>query len=359
MVQQKPYKVLVSPLDWGIGHATRCIPIIYYLMEKGISVSLASDGKSYDLLKKEFPTLIIYKLQGYKITYQKSGKQFSLKLLQQVHKIIYAVFCEHVWLKKMQKKNNWDLVISDNRYGFYNKKTTSIIITHQLHIHSGMGRFVDRWVQKILYGYINRFNRCWIPDSLEEPNLTGILAHPIQKPKYLEYIGPISRMKKIEVASSHKILILLSGPEPQRTLLEQILLKQAEKIDKQFILVRGLPSETSQPMLPTNVTSFNYLGASELTQALSSASIVVCRSGYSSLMDIVKMEKKAILIPTPGQTEQEYLGKRFMDKKMFVCQNQDEVNLLTGLEQLNEFTEQSFSIDFEQYKKALSALGIK
>jgi UDP-N-acetylglucosamine:LPS N-acetylglucosamine transferase len=166
-------------------------------------------------------------------------------------------------------------------------------------------------------------------------------------------------MKKNEIPSSNKILILLSGPEPQRTILENILLKQTEKIDTPFLLVRGLPSETSQPVLPPNVTSFNYVGASELAEAISAASIIICRSGYSSLMDIVKMGKKAILIPTPGQTEQEYLGQRFMDKKMFVCQKQAEVDLVTGLKQLNEIQEHIFPIDFEQYKKALSDLGIK
>lgn len=354
----KPYKILVAPLDWGLGHATRCIPIIYFLIEHRVSVSIASDGKSYELLKKEFANLPIFLLKGYDIRYSKRRTFFSLKILIQLHKILRAILSEHWWLRKMQRKHQWDLVISDNRYGLFSTATKTIIITHQLNVFSGWGKLTDIMLQRVLYSYINRFDHCWIPDAQGTPNLTGILGHPVNLPKRVAYIGPISRMNHISTASNNTILILLSGPEPQRSLLEKIILTQVSSIKRDFLLVRGLPSETALPDVPSHVHAINYLGGTDLSMAMNAVSLIICRSGYSSVMDLVKLQKKAILIPTPGQTEQEYLGKQLMKMKQFVCQLQDQIDIKSGIQQLEKTELQTIDLDFDHYKQALLEIGI-
>ena len=354
----KPYKILVAPLDWGLGHATRCIPIIYHLLNQGAAVWLASNGQSLRVLKDAFPQLPFYELPGYNISYQKNGRQFAFKILMQLPKIIDAVWSEHRWLKRMQKVHRWDLVISDNRYGLFSTATKTIIITHQLNVFSGWGKLTDIMLQRVLYSYINRFDHCWIPDAQGTPNLTGILGHPVNLPKRVAYIGPISRMNHISTASNNTILILLSGPEPQRSLLEKIILTQVSSIKRDFLLVRGLPSETALPDVPSHVHAINYLGGTDLSMAINAVSLIICRSGYSSVMDLVKLQKKAILIPTPGQTEQEYLGKQLMKMKQFVCQLQDQIDIKSGIQQLEKTELQTIDLDFDHYKQALLEIGI-
>jgi UDP-N-acetylglucosamine transferase subunit ALG13 len=375
-------KVLVAPLDWGLGHATRCVPLVRFMVQLGWKVSLAGEGPSLTLLSQEFPELTTIPLKGYRIQYPKSGALLIPRLLVQIPKILKTIKLENEWLEESFARERWDLVISDNRYGLSTPNTKCIFITHQVWVLSGWGNQIDQLLNKRLHQWISKFNQCWIPDERENGGIAGVLSHPPVPsslfpvpyspfpvpyslfpvpsslfPIPLTYLGPLSRLTKQNCKEGTQILVLLSGPEPQRSLLEQKLLEQIKQIDEQFLFVRGLPSASKKPENTKNIHFENHLASAQLSQAISSAKLVVCRSGYSSVMDLLKMEKKAILIPTPGQTEQLYLGKELAAKKWFVTQKQEELQLNTAIQICLSDTQVRPFLNFEAYKQVLADLG--
>lgn len=231
-----------------------------------------------------------------------------------------------------------DLIISDNRYGLYHSTTPCIFITHQLNIQSG-NSWLNKIIRKINYRYINRFTRCWIPDTETSDNLAGKLAHPTLLPeKPVDYIGPLSRFSRKILAEKFTLTILLSGPEPQRTIFENILLGQISQVKGTIAFVRGLPDAETLPEIQQDGLSFyNHLPASQLEDLLNESQLVVCRAGYSTIMDLVALEKKAILVPTPGQTEQEYLAASLFKKGIFYSAQQENFSLLRTIEATRSF----------------------
>ena len=185
-------KLLVAPLDWGLGHATRCVPVIRDLLNNHCEVWLAGEEMQEKLLREEFPSLSFLPLKGYRIKYGKSG--FTGKILLQVPSILSSIKEENKWLKEQVVKYGFEAVISDNRYGLYHKNIFSVFITHQLYIKSSLGKWSEKMLQKWNYKFINRFNECWIPDKEGENNLAGELSHPEKLPSIpTTYIGPLSR----------------------------------------------------------------------------------------------------------------------------------------------------------------------
>ena len=338
-------KVLVAPLDWGLGHTTRCIPIIQELFRQDFTVLLAAEGNSAHLLRKEFPSLTIISLKGYKIAYSKTQVFFKVKLFGQIPKILKAIKQEHTWLQKIIKEYAIDIVISDNRYGLYNTKIKSIFITHQLAIETG-NTFSNWLVQKLNYRLINKFHECWIPDEEAPFDFAGKLSHPKEMPVIqTQYIGILSRFKKDTAEKNIDLLVLISGPEPQRTALENMMLLQTTKISLRMVLVRGLP-EASSIIVNTNkeLQIFDHLPATELNKLIQSSNFVIARSGYSTIMDLIALQQKAILIPTPGQTEQEYLAEYLAAKKYFVAVKQRGFNLVKELKNLESVELEIFPV---------------
>ncbi|MCP9749560.1 glycosyltransferase [Ferruginibacter sp. HRS2-29] len=330
-------RVLIAPLDWGLGHATRCIPIIHALLKENITVFIAAEGAILNLFQKEFHNVTILPLRGYNISYPAEKKSLFAKLLQQVPGVLSVIRYENKWLEKMIREHSIDAVISDNRFGMHSRLVKSIYITHQLHIETNHSFF--NWLaQKIHYRYINRYDACWVPDAEGVTNLAGKLSHPEKLPAIpVKYLGALSRFKKIIPKKKHDLLILLSGPEPQRSYFEDILLQQLKGLEIPVVFVRGLPTATSLPEINRNTVFYNHLPAEELSALVQQSKMVVCRSGYSTVMDLACVQQKAILVPTPGQTEQEYLAGYLQEKKMFLTYKQGNFNLKKALEAAEEF----------------------
>jgi uncharacterized protein (TIGR00661 family) len=330
----KPMKpnILVAPLDWGLGHATRCIPVIQSLLRHHCTVFLAGEGSTKSLLQKEFPQLKFLPLEGYRITYTKNKLTLPFSIIAQVPKIISAIKKEQQWLQNIVEKYAIDAVISDNRYGLHHPHIPSVFLTHQLNIKTSLGKWADAVLQNINYKYINQFSECWVPDAEGENNLAGELSHPAKIPaKSLKYIGPLSRFTSSTVEKKKHILMLLSGPEPQRSILESLLLNQLKNFDQPVIFVRGLPGQDEEIKVSGNVTIYNHLPAKELEEKISEAFFVISRSGYSTVMDVMALQKKSILIATPGQPEQKYLSKHLMEKNFALCIPQKKFVLKTAL----------------------------
>lgn len=331
-------RVLIAPLDWGLGHATRCIPVIKALLrQQDCEVIIAAEKAGAALLQKEFPELETLPLAGYRISYSKKRSFFFLKMMMQFPKVKRAIRQEHVWLDKIINEQKIDLVISDNRYGLWNKKIPCIFITHQLFIKTG-NAFSERIAQKINYGYINKFTACWVPDAEDDNNLAGKLSHPDKLPVIpVKYIDPLSRLEKRDAEKNIDLLILLSGPEPQRTVFEKMLLPQIELLSGKAALVRGLPQGGEVLEFKNeSIKVYDHLPAAELNDLIAASKIVIARSGYSTVMDLAAMQQKAILVATPGQGEQEYLSKYLSDKNYCIAAAQHEFNLKDNLEKISQ-----------------------
>jgi uncharacterized protein (TIGR00661 family) len=336
-VSTKP-KILVAPLDWGLGHATRCIPIINELLAQGCEVILAAEGKQKVLLQQEFPDLALVHLAGYDVHYSRSKFFLPFTIAGQLPKIRKTIKEENRWLKNVIQVYAIDAVISDNRFGLYHPSIPCIFLTHQLLVKIPF-KPLERWVQRINYSYINKFSACWVPDSNEVPNLAGKLSHPSNKPGVpVEYLGPLSRFEKPTTTGDlQTLVILLSGPEPQRSLLEEKLLQQLPAYEGPVILVRGLPGDRQSLRVSGNVTVYNHLPSEEMYDILLNAGVVISRSGYSTVMDLMRLKKKSIVIPTPGQTEQEYLAEHLMKYHLAYSVSQDKFELQQALSLAAEF----------------------
>jgi uncharacterized protein (TIGR00661 family) len=351
--------VLIVPLDWGLGHATRCVPIIRELLKQDCTVLIAGEGKTKTLLQQEFPQLQFLPVEGYRIKYAKTKSGLIAKLFFQIPKILSAIRRENNWLRKTVAQYNIDAVISDNRYGLHHPEIYSVFITHQLYIKTPFS-ITGYLLQQINYWFINRFNECWAPDFCGEPNLSGKLSHPKRKPSTpVIYLGPLSRFHLPSVTFPPKhLLILLSGPEPQRSLLEKKLLEQLVYYKDPVLLVRGLPGVSPAPQFqaPDNVSVIHHLPSELLQQAIAEAWMVIGRCGYSTVMDLITLQKKSILIPTPGQTEQEYLAHHLMNNCLALCIEQDKFKLTAALSLSSSFPYQLYFKDSsDRLKEVLHA----
>ncbi len=344
-------RILVAPLNWGLGHATRCIPIINALINHNFEVIIASDGKALELLKKEFYKIETVELPSYNIKYPEKGQSLKLKLFQDSPKFLKAYKSEKKTTKKIIENYNIDGIISDNRFGVYHKTIPSAFITHQLQVLSGNTTWLST---KLHQNVIKKFTECWIPDYLSEPNLSGKLSHTNNFNSIpLKYIGPQSRFTKHKSEQTYDIMVLLSGPEPQRTHLEEKLLYELKTYKGKILFIKGIVESTQIKSQVENMIIYNYMTSKQLEKAINESKLVLSRSGYTSIMDLARLEKKAFFIPTPGQFEQEYLAEKLETDGLvpFCKQNDFTVNQLKKVANYKGFK------DFENdinYKKLFS-----
>ncbi len=308
-----PRRILISPLDWGLGHASRIIPLINRYLEQGDNVIIAGSGLSLNLLKKQFPTLESIEIPSFKMKYS-AGKSQVWAVAKAFPKLIYYSIREHSALKRIVKEKNIDFIISDNRFGLYHKTVPSAYITHQLLIKLPKGwAWLEPFVAFVHRCIINRFTECWVPDFEDmSESLAGELSHPTKKPRNVRYIGTLSRFQLGASNLRSLALAILSGAEPQRSIFEkELLVSLQSKPHENIILVQGKIEAEQKVSKVGKVTVYNFMSSEELQEYILKADEIICRSGYSSIMDLHALGKllNATLIPTPGQTEQEYLAK--------------------------------------------------
>lgn len=307
-------RVLICPLNWGLGHATRCVPLVKHYLGLGNTILLAADGNAMSYLKKYFPKLEHIVLPDVNIKYNKNmvlGIMFMLpKLLIQINK-------ENKLLSKTIKDKHIDVVFSDNRYGLYNTETDCYIITHQLNIQVPIfGVIANRIIRK----YVKKFNRCLIPDMQGENSLTGKLSQTGKYNVNISYIGFLSRFNKpLQVLPDKNIdlLFILSGPEPHRSKFEKIAKDIAHSKKYNVVIVRGITT-IDYKYESEHLCLYNHLNDDELLNKFASSKLIISRSGYSSIMDyeILKISN-VLLVPTPNQPEQEYLAEYLSEKNKF------------------------------------------
>jgi uncharacterized protein (TIGR00661 family) len=317
-------KILFAILNWGIGHATRCVPLIEAELKKGNHVYFASNGAAEAFLKQRFSDLICLSgIPDYAVTYPRSGKWMAWHLFAQGPKIYRAIEAEHQWLQTVQEVEKFDLIISDNRYGCYVPKVHSVFITHQL-------QPIAPWpLRLVLHTFLRRkmqhFQQIWVPDYAEKSKrLSGRLSH-YRGIRWVRFIGPLSRFEAARTSlfdCKEDVLVVLSGPEPQRTLFEESVIRLCKMGQLSALVVAGRPHET-ETWEKENIRYVSHLNDEDLKAALLQAPLVVCRSGYSTLMDLECLERHSVLVPTPGQTEQVYLAKKGQEYGHVVFEQSD------------------------------------
>jgi predicted glycosyltransferase len=344
------HTLLVAPLNWGLGHSTRCIPIIKALLDRGANVVIASDGVALGLLKKEFPELTAYELSSYSISYAKNGRLFKLKMVLNSYKILWAMYKERQEIKRIVRAENITGLISDNRLGVYCKGITNVFITHQLRVLSGSTTAISSKMHQQVF---KKYDAVWVPDFESSSNLTGKLGHLDIKPNNLVYLGPLSRFKKKKEPIAYDLLALLSGPEPQRSMLEEKLLSEFKSFKGQAVMVRGVIEEEQKienlQLEHGSLKVVNYMQSEELMSTVRQSAMVLCRSGYTTVMDLAKLGKKAFFIPTPGQYEQLHIAERLDAQKIVPSCNQDEFTLeqLERVEDYSGLAVFSSEVDFD------------
>ena len=309
------------------------MPIIHDAIEKGHAVTIAASGPQKKLLQYYFPACNYVFIPGYHIKYSKKAWWLPVALFFQLPKIALAIYREHKWLQ--EHAHAFDLVISDNRYGLFNSQLTTTFISHQLLVKAPY-KWAENLIQKIQYYFINKFSACWVPDMPAYPGYAADLSHPINMPAIpVTYIGPLSQFSALNSASNnalpikYKYCFLLSGPEPQRSILQHLIESDASKLKDQMILIEGRPSDLpNHYKVQGSLTKLRYASGQDLLDIIMQSEFVVCRSGYSTLMELLPMHKKMILIPTPGQTEQTYLATSLADRQMAIMMEQSSFDLV-------------------------------
>ena len=339
-------------MDWGLGHATRMVPVIENLLTFGVNVIIGADHRPLDFLRKRFPECSWVRLPGFQPAYQKKGKLLTLKVTTDFPKMMIASRKAHNHLEKLIDEMDIDAVISDNRYELYSDKIPTIFITHQLRILTqGVLAPTQPAVQQFLYSFIEKHDEVWVPDFEGKPNLSGELSHVRKMPdKKVYYIGPLSRFQLLKnentVGKKFNILGIMSGPEPQRTLFEKILIEQGLKTDFNILILSGKPGEIFVKK-QNNIEIRSHAGDEEMASLILSADIVISRSGYTTVMDLATLGKKAVFVPTPGQPEQEYLAKTLKENKLFYSKKQKKFNLEKAVEKAANYSGLTINNDYQ------------
>jgi hypothetical protein len=321
-------RILVAPLDWGLGHAARCVPIIEGLIARGATPVLGADKGPLALLRGEFPQLDHVRIHGVDVRYSRTSNQLW-SMARQFPAMVRSVQAERAIFERIRAPLRLDAVISDQRFGLRSPELPSVIITHQVFPFTP---FAQAALRKLNLRHLARFDRCWVMDEPESPGLAGELSHGSALPKNARYIGAVSRLRRRGARKEqYDIVAVISGPEPQRTLLEQVLIEQLRTLPGEHLLVLGQPAGGRHERIG-HLDVRAHLNGTELAQAMIGARLIVSRSGYTTLMDLAAIGRSALIIPTPGQEEQEYLGRLHARTGRFMVQSQDRVDLRAALD---------------------------
>jgi predicted glycosyltransferase len=324
--------ILVSPLEWGLGHTVRVVPFIVKALQEGHQVILASDGPSLNFLRYRFPDLFWIRMPFYQVRYPDSGRFFR-KLIPQIPGILMAIYRNHQQVAEIVAKYQINEIICDHRYGLYYKGVHSIFITNQLWLKApdgwSFGEGFIYWVHRLI---LNRYSEIWIADYSGDQNLSGLLTHPPKLPKNARYIGPVSRFQGVvaeqtRYAQPFEVLALVSGPEPQRTIFEDLLKHRFRKNGTMSVILRGLPqsSPDKTPLIVQDgsILMIDHAIDEHILWYITQAKEIICRPGNSTLSDLKWLGKGALLVPTPGQTEQEYVAGHLESGGLFRVTTQD------------------------------------
>jgi uncharacterized protein (TIGR00661 family) len=308
------------------------------MLKAGHELTLIGRGRSLELLKKELKERCSYlNIPDYSSPYSK-GDFFVAKFLSYFPIYINEIIKEHKRIKELIRDEKYERIISDNRFGVYHSEVPSYFISHQLRfIAPGRIRTFEMATERFNYSFKKNFSKFLVPDY-KENSLSGELSHNLRyfKESKVEYLGVLSSIKKKCLREDIDYFISLSGPEPQRTILEKKVLKQAPLLKGRIIIALGKPEDPRQEVV-NHLHIFGYLERERQEEIMNRSKLVITRPGYTTLMELAMLKKKALFIPTPGQTEQIYLANYHKKKGNFYSINQDRLNLVKNVKEAKRY----------------------
>lgn len=324
-------RVFISPLNWGLGHSTRDIPIINELLSHGHEVTIGTSGNALALLKRECPECNFILFKDYPAPYSAS-RFFLPKFVASIPILLRALARERKKLDQILADNKFDLIISDNRMGVYSNRIPSYFITHQLRfsLPSYLYPFEMLTIPVNSFFHI-KYDGVIVPDVAPNGNnLSGKLCRSNLDAtnQRVYYAGILTSAKKKQVDEDLDFLIIVSGPEPQRTKLEEIILKQVQKLPGEKVVLLGSPQKERHEKLDEHTTVHSYISTEEKADLMNRSRFMIARSGYTTMMEIAELDKKhGLFTPTPGQTEQEYLSRYYARQGWFLSRSQYRIKL--------------------------------
>lgn len=283
------------------------------------------------MLRKELPEQMVLQLPGYEVSY---GSRFMpINMLKHGPGMLRTIRTEHELTKAIVERHKIDCIISDNRYGCYHPDVPSALITHQLQVFTGQ-KLLDVYIRRQIRSWYKNFSEVWIPDQAPPGNITGELSGMETDPIPKFFLGVISELKAVPTKGKYKAVAVISGPEPQRTHFEHMVVKQLSVMNGEFAIVRGKPDADDLIKQEGNLTIFPYCTRAQLSVILAQTDVVIARSGYTTLMDLAMTGHKAILCPTPGQYEQIYLADRLANLNQCIYLRQENLNLGKALTEI-------------------------
>ncbi len=329
---KKKKNILICPLEWGLGHSGRMIALAEKLQESDFNIIFGAGKKQLAFLRNEMTGCNYISFPGFRPLYSGFLPQY-LVIFFQIPLLIYHSIREHLILKKLISDLLIDIVISDNRFGLWNKNIQTIYITHQLRIpFPRFFSFLESTGTYLHGKIISKYSLCFIPDLPGDLNLTGKLTHGLKLPYNVRFIGILSRFRKTDKLHSSSFpkegmtTVILSGPESQRSILEKKLINNITQQNLSAVILGGKPHENTQKGIGWNITYYSHADRMTMQKIISESKIIITRAGYTTIMELVSMECSAVLIPTPGQTEQEYIAMLLSDKGWFSCIPQNKLN---------------------------------
>jgi spore coat polysaccharide biosynthesis predicted glycosyltransferase SpsG len=322
--------ILICPLEWGLGHAARMIPIARKLRELNNNVLVASGEEHLSMFRMEFPGIACINFPGFKPAYSRHFPQYIFLLLK-IPVLIWHIFREHFRLKKLIAENNIDIVISDNRFGLWNRNIISVYVTHMPLIPLPKKlRFLEPVGVALHRMIMNKYTFCLIPDLPGELNLSGRLSHGLKLPGNVRFIGILSRFigtgkSIVKNEPPFAYAVILSGPEPQKEILKQKLISIFKEREFMTIILEGKPGAGTVTRNSGNITFCSHLPSQDIKDIIESSENIITRSGYTTIMELVSLGRSALIIPTPGQTEQEYLAEYLSGKEWFETISQNDI----------------------------------
>jgi hypothetical protein len=328
----KGRNILICPLEWGLGHAARMIPLARKLQEMNNNIFIGSGEEHLALFRSELQNIECIHFPGFKPGYSRYFPQYMILLLK-TPLLLYHIILEHHRLKKIVRDHAIDIVISDNRFGLWHSKVTSAYVTHMPRIpFPGPFRMFEFAGVLLHRAIIRKYSLCFIPDLPGDLNISGRLSHGLKLPDNVRYAGILSRFNSAGESLPDNMFdfqhntVILSGPEPQREILKQKLVTLLKDQDITTVILEGRPAEMREVERFGNIHFYSHLPAKEMQKMITMSKTIISRSGYTTIMDLIGLNCSALLIPTPGQTEQEYLAAYLAGKGWFKMVTQGRLN---------------------------------
>ncbi|MEK6968538.1 MAG: glycosyltransferase [Nanoarchaeota archaeon] len=322
--------------NYGLGHATRMLPVIMKLIEQGEKVTIVAKGNSLLMLKNELGDASNYELMQYEVPLKFSDKGFSMfETLKAGPSFISLISSQKKWLENFSAKEKIDRVIADGEIGYHLKNKKSFFVNNQLRLLPGS--LLGDGTELLTDVFSKGFEKVIVPDD-ENGTLGGLLTSKTRfyDKKRLAYVGILSSIRKKNVVRNVDYFISISGPGISKEVFTRQVMEQLHLLKGKVVVALGRP-DLKEIASKGNAKIYPYLNRKQQESFLNKAKLVISRSGYTTMMELAEIDKKAFFIPTLNHPEQEYLAKFQKNSGRFHYSKQDSFNFKEDIDEAKQY----------------------